>query len=57
MTACQNQCEPCPTGGAAGYKIDFTAMLDKYYEARGWDKATGKPSKEKLSELGLTEID
>jgi aldehyde:ferredoxin oxidoreductase len=49
--------EPYPTGGAAGFKIDFTAMLDKYYEARGWDKATGKPSKEKLSELGLTEID
>jgi aldehyde:ferredoxin oxidoreductase len=49
--------EPYPTGGAAGYKIDFPTMLDKYYEARGWDKATGKPSKEKLSELGLTEID
>lgn len=28
-------------------------MLDKYYELRGWDKATGKPTPEKLTQLGL----
>jgi len=48
--------EPYAEGGAAGYVIPFEAMLEAYYEARGWDKATGKPSKEKLLELGLEEI-
>jgi len=28
------------------------AMLDAYYERRGWDRE-GIPTKEKLSELGL----
>ena len=32
---------------------DYDAMLDEYYEARGWDKKTGRPTKEKLDELGL----
>jgi aldehyde:ferredoxin oxidoreductase len=31
-------------------------MLDAYYEFRGWDKETGKPTPEKLRELGLDEI-
>jgi aldehyde:ferredoxin oxidoreductase len=31
-------------------------MLSAYYEARGWDAETGKPSREKLVELGLEEI-
>jgi len=32
---------------------DFDGMLEEYYEARGWDIKTGKPSSEKLRELGL----
>lgn len=48
--------EPLPHGGAAGYVIPFEEMLEAYYDARGWDKATGKPSKEKLLELGLEEV-
>ncbi len=32
---------------------DFSAMLDEYYQARGWNIETGKPRKEKLEELGL----
>jgi aldehyde:ferredoxin oxidoreductase len=32
---------------------DFGAMLDEYYAARQWDPATGIPSAEKLSALGL----
>jgi len=32
---------------------DFDALLDEYYDARGWDKKTGHPSPEKLEELGL----
>ena len=34
---------------------DYEGMLNEYYEARGWDLITGKPSKEKLRELGLEE--
>jgi len=29
-------------------------MLDEYYEARGWDKQTGKPLPEKLHDLDIT---
>jgi aldehyde:ferredoxin oxidoreductase len=28
-------------------------MIDEYYEARKWDKKTGRPSEEILKELGL----
>ncbi len=48
--------EPLPNGGAAGYVLPFEEMLEAYYEARGWDKATGRPSKEKLFELGLENV-
>ena len=48
--------EPYPNGGAAGYVIPFVEMLEAYYEARGWDKVTGKPSRDKLMELGLDDI-
>ena len=48
--------EPLPEGPAAGkVNENLPAMLDKYYELRGWDKATGKPTPEKLKELGLEE--
>jgi aldehyde:ferredoxin oxidoreductase len=48
--------EPLPDGPAAGkVNENLPAMLDKYYELRGWDKATGKPTPEKLRELGLEE--
>ncbi len=48
--------EPYPDGGAAGYKIPFEEMLAAYYAARGWDPATGRPSKEKLITLGLADV-
>ncbi len=48
--------EPYNEGGAAGFVLDFQAMLAAYYEARGWDWETGKPSREKLLELGLDEV-
>jgi len=32
---------------------DFSAILDEYYRERGWDLETGKPTAEKLKELGL----
>ncbi len=48
--------EPLPEGPAKGkVNENLPEMLDKYYELRGWDKATGKPTPEKLRELGLEE--
>ena len=32
---------------------NYQGMLEEYYRARGWDEVTGKPSEEKLKELGL----
>jgi len=48
--------EPLPGGAAKGHTIsrkELDLMLDEYYEARGWSKETGAPSREKLTELGL----
>jgi len=33
---------------------NFEEMLDEYYEAREWDKQTGKPLPEKLYDLDIT---
>jgi aldehyde:ferredoxin oxidoreductase len=35
---------------------DFERMLDEYYKARGWNKDTGIPTKEKLRQLGLGDL-
>ncbi|MFH1086027.1 MAG: aldehyde ferredoxin oxidoreductase N-terminal domain-containing protein [Chloroflexota bacterium] len=32
---------------------EFRALLDRYYDLRGWDRATGWPTRAKLAELGL----
>jgi aldehyde:ferredoxin oxidoreductase len=48
--------EPVPDGNSSGYVPDFPAMLESYYEARGWDPKSGKPSPERLNVLGMTEI-
>ncbi len=48
--------EPYKEGGAVGFTPDLPAMLNAYYESRGWDLETGKPSKAKLIELGLDDI-
>ncbi len=48
--------DPLPGGSAEGMVVDIVdleKMKDAYYDFRGWDKATGKPSPEKLTELGL----
>ena len=42
-------------GGAAGSLPDMDLMLKEYYPIRGLD-AQGRPSKEKLDSLGLTEL-
>jgi aldehyde:ferredoxin oxidoreductase len=43
-------------GTTAGIKPDMEKMLKGYYQFRGWDWATGRPSKEKLLELGLEQV-
>jgi aldehyde:ferredoxin oxidoreductase len=48
--------EPLPEGPAEGQVNNLDILLDPYYEFRGWDKATGKPTSEKLRELGLEEV-
>lgn len=48
--------QPLPDGGSEGFVPDIDGMLAAYYEARGWDKETGKPSREKLIELGMDDI-
>jgi aldehyde:ferredoxin oxidoreductase len=49
--------EPMPEGPAKGHVIDqLDTLLDHYYEERGWDKKTGKPTPEKLKELGLDNV-
>jgi len=48
--------EPATTGPTRGQALDATTlglMLDNYYEIRGWDKATGIPTRSRLEELGL----
>ncbi|UCD54338.1 MAG: hypothetical protein JSU76_01245 [Dehalococcoidia bacterium] len=32
---------------------NYEQMLDEYYDARGWSRETGIPTKEKLQQLGL----
>jgi aldehyde:ferredoxin oxidoreductase len=48
--------EPLPEGPAKGRVNELAPILDAYYELRGWDKATGKPTVERLKELGLEEL-
>jgi aldehyde:ferredoxin oxidoreductase len=39
--------------GEQGFVPEFAAMLEAYYQARGWDSQTGYPTRQKLGELGL----
>ena len=48
--------EPFPDGGSGGYVPDFEGMLSTYYQAREWDPQAGKPTREKLMDLGLDDI-
>ncbi|MDD5189708.1 MAG: aldehyde ferredoxin oxidoreductase N-terminal domain-containing protein [Dehalococcoidales bacterium] len=34
-------------------KVEFEKMLDRYYEVRGWNKETARPTRDKLTSLGL----
>ncbi|MCJ7683024.1 MAG: aldehyde ferredoxin oxidoreductase family protein [Desulfobacteraceae bacterium] len=47
---------PIQEGGQEGHVPDMKKMLPEYYALRGWDAATGKPSRERLESLGMPEI-
>ncbi|MDH7498007.1 MAG: aldehyde ferredoxin oxidoreductase family protein [Syntrophomonadaceae bacterium] len=40
-------------GGQALDESKVAAVLARYYQVRGWDPASGRPSEEKLRELGI----
>jgi aldehyde:ferredoxin oxidoreductase len=51
--------QPLTAGPYKGEVLDrekFEQMKDEYYQIRGWDKETGIPTREKLSELNLTGV-
>ena len=45
--------KPLPMGATAGETPNLEPMLKEYYKLRGWDWETGKPTKQKLTELEL----
>ena len=50
---------PMPQGPAKGRAIrmeTFTALIEQYYRARGWDVESGIPTGEKLRALGLNSV-
>ncbi|MFW9848575.1 MAG: aldehyde ferredoxin oxidoreductase family protein [Candidatus Thorarchaeota archaeon] len=40
-------------GGTEGYVPDIEEQLETWYEFRGWDRTTGRPSNDVLEKLGL----
>jgi len=48
--------EPAKSGFRKDRVPPFDALMGDYYELRGWDKKTGVPKKEKLIELGISEL-
>ncbi|MFQ5871355.1 MAG: aldehyde ferredoxin oxidoreductase family protein [Candidatus Geothermarchaeales archaeon] len=47
---------PSPVGPAKGQVVELEQMLDEYYQTRGWDVASGLPTKTKLAELDLADV-
>lgn len=47
---------PLQKGPTAGKTIDVISMAKSYYKAMDWDYTTGKPSRERLEALALTDI-
>jgi aldehyde:ferredoxin oxidoreductase len=45
--------QPLPDGPAAGQAPDFDLLMREYYAARGWDAATGRPTRATLEALDL----
>ena len=48
--------ETHPEGPLAGSTVELDAMLDEYYDVRGWDRQTGCPTRTTLERLELKDI-
>ena len=48
--------EQLPSGGSEGFTLDLQGMLYAYYDARGWDMLSGRPSRQKLEGLELEDV-
>jgi len=48
--------EPIPDGPCRGQTVNLEAMLNEYYETRGWDVKTGLIPRKKLEELSLKRV-
>ena len=48
--------QPLPDGGTNGYVPDVERLLADYYQTRNWDRETGRPTDEKLTELDLDDL-
>ena len=48
--------QPIPRKGAVVDREAYEKIKDDYYQARGWDVATGLQTRRKLNELGLPEV-
>ncbi len=48
--------QPLEEGGTGGYVPDVERLLSDYYQVRNWDRKSGKPTAEKLSELDLGDV-
>jgi len=47
---------PLKEGPLAGKSVDLNARIAEYLKAMDWDLHTGKPSKQKLIQFGLTDV-
>jgi len=47
---------PLENGPLKGVTLDLDALAESYYEAMGWDSATGKPYRERLEKLDMKEV-
>ncbi|MDP2917699.1 MAG: aldehyde ferredoxin oxidoreductase C-terminal domain-containing protein [Dehalococcoidia bacterium] len=51
--------EPISAGRYQGFSLSkerYDEMLDEYYRLRGWDVATGWPTRQTLGDLGLSDV-
>jgi aldehyde:ferredoxin oxidoreductase len=48
--------EPLEEGPSRDYLCPLEPMLVEYYAVRDWDRETGYPSRRKMAELGLSEV-
>ncbi len=47
---------PHKSGPLEGITLDLDSHIKEYFNSMGWDYRTGKPSQEKLKELGLEDV-